>query len=141
MSGHTYSALKRYSDAAWQQEASARVDHAYMMDNYVLPDQIHNFAHNNEWLIRDLNNIGAARRAVDLAKNMIELPRHPKFNSLSRGSSNYGYQRLLETLVRFELWDELLALASSTYLPPTDNNDHEARRGHALGLAALHTRQ
>jgi peroxiredoxin len=139
MSGHTYSALKRYSDAAWQQEASARVDHAYMMGNYVLPDQIHNFAHNNEWLIRDLNNIGAARRAVDLAKNMIELPRHPKFNTLSKGSSNYGYQRLLETLVRYELWDELLTLAGSTYLSPTDNNDHEARRLHALGLASLHT--
>jgi peroxiredoxin len=139
MSGHTYSALKRYSEAAWQQEASARVDHAYMMGNYVLPDQIHNFAHNNEWLIRDLNHIGAVRRAVDLAKNMIELPRHPKFNTLSKGSSNYGYQRLLETLVRFELWDELLALAGSTYLPPTDNNDHEARRFHALGLASLHT--
>ena len=139
MSGHTYSALKRYSDAAWQQEASARVDHAYMMGNHVLPDQIHNFAHNNEWLIRDLNHIGAARRAVDLAKNMIELPRHPKFNSLTRGSSNYGYQRLLETLVRYELWDELLTLTGSTYLPPTDNNDHEARRLHALGLASLHT--
>ncbi len=139
MSGHTYSALKRYSDAAWQQEASARVDHAYMMGNYVLPDQIHNFAHNNEWLIRDLNNIGAARRAVDLAKNMIELPRHPKFNTLSRGSSSYGYQRLLETLVRYELWDELLALGGSVYLQPTDNNDHEARRFHALGLAALNT--
>lgn len=139
MSGHTYSALKRYSDAAWQQEASARVDHAYMMGNYVLPDQIHNFAHNNEWLIRDLNNIGAARRAVDLAKNMIELPRHPKFNTHSRGSSNYGYQRLLETLVRFELWDELRALSGTVYLQPTDNNDHEARRFHALGLAALNT--
>jgi len=139
MSGHTYSALKRYSDAAWQQEASARVDHAYMMGNYVLPDQIHNFAHNNEWLIRDLNNIGAARRAVDLAKNMIELPRHPKFNTHSRGSSNYGYQRLLETLVRFELWDELLSLSRTVYLQPTDNNDHEARRFHALGLAALNT--
>lgn len=140
MSGHTYSALKRYSDAAWQQEASARVDHAYMMGNYVLPDQIHNFAHNNEWLIRDLNNIGAARRAVDLAKNMIELPRHPKFNNLSRGgSSSYGYQRLLETLVRFELWDELLMLGSSVYLQPTDSNDHEARRFHALGLASLNT--
>ncbi|MBI5801028.1 MAG: redoxin domain-containing protein, partial [Verrucomicrobia bacterium] len=139
MSGHTYSALKRYSDAAWQQEASARVDHAYMMGNYVLPDQIHNFAHNNEWLIRDLNNIGAVRRAVDLAKNMIELPRHPKFNTLSKGSSTYGYQRLLETLVRFELWDELLALGGSVYLQPTDNNDHEARRFHALGLASLNT--
>ena len=139
MSGHTYSALKRYSDAAWQQEASARVDHAYMMGNYVLPDQIHNFAHNNEWLIRDLNHIGAARRAVDLAKNMIELPRHPKFNTHSKGSSNYGYQRLLETLVRYELWDELLALGGSVYLQPTENNDHEARRFHALGLASLHT--
>ncbi|MFM8470008.1 MAG: redoxin domain-containing protein [Limisphaerales bacterium] len=139
MSGHTYSALKRYSDAAWQQEASARVDHAYMMGNSVLPDQIHNFAHNNEWLIRDLNHIGAARRAVDLAKNMIELPRHPKFNTLSKGSSNYGYQRLLETLVRYELWEELLTLASSTYLLPTENNDHEARRLHALGLASLNT--
>ncbi len=139
MSGHTYSALKRYSDAAWQQEASARVDHAYMMGNSVLPDQIHNFAHNNEWLIRDLNHIGAARRAVDLAKNMIELPRHPKFNTLTKGSSTYGYQRLLETLVRYELWDELLALGGSGYLPPTASNDHEARRFHALGLASLHT--
>ena len=139
MSGHTYSALKRYSDAAWQQEASARVDHAYMMGNYVLPDQIHNFAHNNEWLIRDLNNIGAARRAVDLAKNMIELPRHPKFNTLSKGSSTYGYQRLLETLVRFEMWEELLSLGGSVYLQATENNDHEARRFHALGLASLNT--
>ena len=139
MSGHTYSALKRYSDAAWQQEASARVDHAYMMGNHVLPDQIHNFAHNNEWLIRDLNHIGAARRAIDLAKNMIELPRHPKFNSLTKGSSNYGYQRLLETLVRYELWDELLTLGGTVYLQPTENNDHEARRFHALGLASLNT--
>jgi peroxiredoxin len=139
MSGHTYSALKRYADAAWQQEASARVDHAYMMENRVLPDQIHNFAHNNEWLIRDLNNIGAVRRAVDLAKNMIELPRHPKFNTTSKGSSSYGYQRLLETLVRYELWDEVLALSNTIYLQPTDNNDHEARRFHALGLAAAKT--
>jgi tetratricopeptide (TPR) repeat protein len=53
MPGHTYSKLKRYQDAAWQQEASARVDHAHMMRDRVLPDQIHNFAHNNEWLIRN----------------------------------------------------------------------------------------
>src|SRR5437773_1715072 len=45
MPGHTYSALHRYADAAWQQEASARVDHAYMIHNRVMPDQIHNYAH------------------------------------------------------------------------------------------------
>ena len=30
MPGHIYSKLHRYADAAWQQEASARVDHAHM---------------------------------------------------------------------------------------------------------------
>ncbi|HEY1171606.1 MAG TPA: peroxiredoxin family protein [Verrucomicrobiae bacterium] len=135
MSGHTYTKLNRYSDAAWQQEASARTDHAYMMKNRVMPDQIHNFAHNNEWLIRNLNFIGSVDRAVDLAKNMIELPRHPKYNTLAKGSANYGYQRLAETLVRYEMWPELVALGQTTYLEPLDNNDQEVRRLRALGTA------
>lgn len=135
MPGHTYSRLKRYSDGAWQQEASARTDHAYMIRNRVMPDQIHNFAHNNEWLIRNLNHLGAVDRALDLARNMIELPRHPKYNSFKKGSANYGTTRLLETLVRYELWDELIRLSRTQYLAPTDNNDHEVRRAHALGLA------
>ncbi|MFM7922031.1 MAG: hypothetical protein ACKPJJ_17550, partial [Planctomycetaceae bacterium] len=48
MPGHIYSRLRRYHDAVWQQEASARVDHAHMMRDRVLPDQIHNFAHNTD---------------------------------------------------------------------------------------------
>ena len=83
MPGHIYSRLNRHADVAWQQEASARVDHAHMMRDRVLPDEIHNYAHNNEWLIRSLSSQGRAREAVDLAKNMIELPRHPKFNTLT----------------------------------------------------------
>jgi peroxiredoxin len=138
MSGHTYSKLNRFSDAAWQQEASARTDHAYMMKNRVMPDQIHNFAHNNEWLIRDLNHIGAVRDAVDLAKNMTELPRHPAYNTLTKGSASFGYQRLIETLVRYELWDELLVLSRTTYLEPVDDTAHATRRARALGLAHIH---
>ncbi len=135
MSGHTYSKLNRYSDAAWQQEASARTDHAYMMENRVMPDQIHNFAHNNEWLIRNLNRIGAVDRAIDLAKNMSELPRHPAYNTLGKGSANYGYQRLLETLVRYEQWEELVALGSTVYLEPVEDTAHAIRRARALGAA------
>ena len=90
MPGHIYSKTKRYDDACWQQEASARVDHAHMMRDRVLPDQIHNFAHNNEWLIRDLIFVGRMRDAIDLAKNMCELPRHPKYNTLTKGSANFG---------------------------------------------------
>ena len=64
MPGHIYSKRKRYHDAAWHQEASARVDHAHMMRDRVLPDQIHNFAHNNEWLCRNLITVGRVHDAV-----------------------------------------------------------------------------
>ena len=37
MPGHTYTGLKRYADAAYQQEASARVDHADMALHRIMP--------------------------------------------------------------------------------------------------------
>lgn len=142
MPGHIFSRLHRYAEAAWQQEASARVDHARMMRDRVLPDQIHNFAHNNEWLIRNLNHLGRVREAVDLAKNMIELPRHPKYNLPSkRGSSAfYGRRRLMETLVRYELWEEILRLADTVYLEPSNEEADQIQRQTALALAFYHSR-
>lgn len=138
MPGHIYSKLHRYADAAWQQEASARVDHAHMMRDRVMPDQIHNFAHNNEWLIRNLNHLGRVRDAVDLARNMIELPRHPDYNVLSkRGSASLGRQRLFETLDRYELDDQLIALCDTPYLAPTNLRAEQARRLLYLGRAAF----
>ncbi|MEZ5303726.1 MAG: redoxin domain-containing protein [Verrucomicrobiales bacterium] len=134
MPGHTYSKLKRYRDAAWQQEASARVDHAHMMRDRVLPDQIHNFAHNNEWLTRDLMHLGRAKEAVALARNMIELPRiaaHIKVKDgkqihEERGSSwSYGRDRLWSALEKFELWDDMIDLGGSAYLAPEDGDENE----------------
>ena len=146
MPGHTYSKVHRYADAAWQQEASARVDHAYMMKNGVLPDQIHNYAHNNQWLVEDLEFVGRVHEAIDLAKNMIELPRHPKFNTLTRTNSSGGFERrsasgtqgrdrLFETLARFELWDELINLSDTSYLEPTDFRPEQTKRLRLLGVA------
>ncbi|MBC8289383.1 MAG: redoxin domain-containing protein [Planctomycetes bacterium] len=136
MPGHIYSRLKRYADGAWQQEASARVDHAHMMRDRVLPDQIHNFAHNNEWLIRNLAYLGAADRAVDLAKNMCELPRHPKYNTLTRrGSTYYGRLRLFTILDQFEMWDEMIELADTPYLEPTKIETEQTKRLRYLGRA------
>jgi peroxiredoxin len=137
MPGHTFSKLKRYDDAAWQQEASARVDHAHMMRYLVLPDQIHNYAHNNEWLVRDLNHIGRVKDAVGLSRNLIELPRHPKWNKgdSARGTAGYGRTRLLETLTRWELWEQLVALEATPYLESSTNATLEAPRLRALGLA------
>lgn len=161
MPGHTYSALHRYADAAWQQEAAARVDHAYMIRNRVLPDQIHNYAHNNDWLVKNLSYRGRVREAIDLAKNMVELPRHPKYNTLSRSrgpdstnaapaypgasaesrnprrdnSASFGRTRLTDLYVRWELWDDLIALGATSYLEPTDIPEEQAKRAKALGIA------
>ncbi len=139
MPGHTYSRLHRYADAAWQQEASARVDHAHMMRDQIMPDQIHNYAHNNEWLIRDLMLIGRVKEAVELAKNMIELPRHPKYNILSgRGSASLGRDRLLGVLTTYRLWPELIELANSAYLEPTEEELKQDERKAWMAIAYAH---
>ncbi|MSU64448.1 MAG: peroxiredoxin family protein [Pedosphaera sp.] len=150
MPGHTYSKLNRFDDAAWQQEAATRTDHAYMMEARILPDQIHNYAHNNEWLCRDLLHVGRLRDAIDLAKNMVELPRHPKYNTLNRkedntsydknhGSSMLGRNRLVDAFLDYELWSDLLTLADTFYLEPTDLPEEQARRLYALALAYFST--
>jgi peroxiredoxin len=135
MPGHTYSKLHRYHDAAWQQEASARVDHAHMMRDRVLPDQIHNFAHNNEWLIRNLLKVGRVADALSLAKNMIELPRHPKYNTLQKGSTKLGRERLYLTLASYRLWPELIELSDGIYLEAPDDEKLSMERTKHLAIA------
>jgi peroxiredoxin/tetratricopeptide (TPR) repeat protein len=139
MPGHIYSKLRRFDDAAWQQEASTRVDHAYMIENFVQPDQIHNYAHNEEWLIRTYNELGQAQKAITLASNLIAHPQHPANNTLDKGgcSASYGRTRLLDTLIKWELWPLLLASCSenSILIPIVPQPSHESARLKAIGLA------
>lgn len=136
MGGHIFSDLERYADAVWQQEASSRVDHAYMREDWILPDQIHNYAHNQEWMIRNLGHIGRVQDATRLAKNLIENPRHPKYNTEKKGSASHGKRRLFETLEQFELWQELAAALQSPYFDPPTDSPEEAEQARWAGLAA-----
>ena len=139
MPGHIYSKLHRYSDAAWQQEASARVDHAHMIRFQIVPDQIHNFAHNNEWLIRNLNFLGERDRSISLATNMISLPRRAKFEKekyVSKGSSwHYGRVRLRDTYVRFAMWDELINESENGRLKPDGQSITQTDLDRYVGIA------
>jgi len=137
MSGHVYSKLKRYHLATRSQEASARTDHAYMKRDRVMPDQIHNYAHNNEWLCRNLATIGRTGDAVALARNMISLPRHPKYNTLAKrgGSASHGHRRLLSALEQFELWEKLADLCESGELEELEDPNESRRRLQLLGVA------
>ena len=137
MGGHIFARLERHSDAAWQQEASARVDHAQMARNRVMPDEIHNYAHNNEWLSRSLKWTGRVSESLDLVKNMIELPRHPRYNTPEkRGtSSGYGRRRLYELVEEFELWDEALSLEHTPYFEAANEAASRGRRAMLLATA------
>lgn len=136
MPGHTFSKLKRFDDAVWQQEASTRVDHAYMIRSFVLPDQIHNYAHNEEWLVRNFNELGRVKDAIGLAHSLIGNPRHPANNTLDKGntSASYGRTRLIETLTKWELWDDLKSFTAV----PAGHPSHEITRLRARGLVAYH---
>ena len=132
MPTHTFSNLHRYADAAWQQEASARTDHAYMAAARIMPEQIHNYAHNNDWLVKNLAYVGRVQDAVDLAMNMVELPR---LDATHSQAYNLGRERLVETLVRYEMWGDLAMLEGSMYLARDEKTEIEARRLAALGVA------
>ena len=137
MPGHTYTELKRYADAAYQQEGSARVDHAYMIRDRVMPFEIHNYAHNNQWLATSLNHVGRARDAIIVARNLVEQPRDPQKNGPNDGGSpqRSGRLRWVETLIRYELWDDLIAATTSGALDWTDINPEKVEKAYSLGLA------
>ena len=141
MPGHIYSRLKKYETAVYQQEASARVDHNHMIRDRVMPDEISNYAHNNEWLIRNLVFVGRVKDSLALARNMIELPQHPKYNTLEKrgGSASYGRRRLLQVLREYQLYDDAVQLCESPYLSGAEDPAEEVKRLRLLGSAAAMT--
>jgi peroxiredoxin len=137
MAGHIYAKLNRHAEAAWQQEASARVDHAHMQRDRVMPFLIHNYGHNQEWLARSLSWTGDAAQALAIAKNLAELPRHPKFNKVDDGEHIAGYARarLVSVCEDHELWAEAVALCHDGFLERSDSIRAEVQRLGLLGRA------
>ncbi len=136
MPGHIYSKLLDFPSAAWQQEASARADHASMVFDRTMPYQIHNFSHNNQWLVQTLGHVGLAKKGTAVAENMTEIPRHPSLNKIENSGScaREGRSRLFEILTRWELWDEILA-RRDTSLAKIENREDTLRRARSLGTA------
>jgi len=134
MAGHIYDKLDRHAEAAWQQEASSRADHAHMQRDRVMPFEIHNYGHNQEWLCRSLSHVGRSEDALDLAKNMAELPRHPVKNRPDKGSDIAGYarRRIVDVCEDHELWAEAVELCYDGFL-----GDGEDLRGEIARLGLL----
>jgi len=137
MSAHIYSKLRRYAEAAWQLEASARVDHAAMQRDRVMPYEIHNYAHNNDWLAKEYGKLGRMREALTLAYDLVSLPRHPKLNNATDGgqSGGMGRARLLELLPQCERWGELRAAVEKGTIAFPTSREGRMERAQTLGAA------
>ncbi len=138
MPGHTYSGLQRYPQAAYQQEASARVDHAYMINDRVMPFEIHNYAHNNQWLATSYSNIGRVKDALAVARDLVDQPRDPAKNHKNDGGSSQrnGRARLTEIYQKYELWDQLVSDVNNGLLDFSDILIERRQKWQALGKAA-----
>ncbi len=137
MAGHVYAKLHRHHEAAWQQQASARVDHAHMAAQRVMPFLIHNYAHNQEWLVRSLTYVGDGARALAIAKNLAELPRHPVHNRADDGEHAAGYARarLVQVCEDLEAWEQAVALCRGGWLEPGTSVKGDVQRLGLLGRA------
>src|SRR5205085_4645792 len=84
-----------------------------------------------------LSFVGRVRDAIGLAKNLVELPRHPKYNlATNRGSgADYGRTRLLDLLAQWDLWNEYLAVADTVYLDEDGTPESQLKRLRYLGVA------
>jgi peroxiredoxin len=137
MPGHIYSKLHRYNDSAWHQQASSRVDHRWMLEHRILPDQIHNYVHNQEWLIRNLQMMGNCEEALLVSRGLLANPRHPTLNvdSNNKSSVHYGRLRHLETLEQFELWDFALKELATGDFSTSGNDDSLIKTQRLSGIA------
>jgi len=135
MSGHIYNGLSRWREAAYQQEASARVDHAHLAKTSLMPFQIHNYAHNQHYLIANLNHLGRVKDAVAFSRNLVETPRDPQRNNTNGSSAQrLGRWSLMRTYVRYERWDDLLA---DPLLDWSDVPEEQGWKAYSRGLAYL----
>jgi len=105
--------VKRYRDAVWQQEASNRVDHFHMIRDGVMPDLIHNYAHNSDWARAQPRILGRVRTALQITENLAEMPRHPQIQhapaekayrvyNAHNASAKLARERLIEIPSRFD---------------------------------------
>jgi peroxiredoxin/tetratricopeptide (TPR) repeat protein len=137
MAGHIYAKLNRHGEAAWQQEASARVDHAQMQRDRVMPFLIHNYGHNQEWLARSLSYVGRVQEALAVATNLAALPRHPKWNTLDdeHHIAAYARTRLVTLCEEHELWQDAVRLDQQGVLERSESLNGELKRLGLMGRA------
>ncbi len=137
--GHLYERLNRPEDAAWQYEAAVRVDRAEMARLGLSPTQLPGYVEHLTCLARALAKLGRSREAMASARELIAVPRHPRYNVVEdpEHAVSRGRDLLVDLLTRFEHWDDLIAIVGESDLWPAKETIARARRLRAEGRARI----
>lgn len=126
MSAHIFYGVGECVNAAWQVEASQRVDNKYFEDTLIHPEQIHNYAHNFDYLMIGRIVSGGISDLKDLIKAALATPRIDK-NAYLSDRAVYHATKGMEA---YELWEEFIDLYENAYFAgvhySTDDDLHSA---------------
>jgi peroxiredoxin len=137
--GRLFERLGQVEEAARAHEAAIRVHCEHARRELDLPDAEDGFAESVAAVVRLRARSGRVGEALDEARALADLPRHPRINHLGRpGSSVVVGRRLVrEVLARYELWDELEVFERGTVTGPAGNVEEAAWHARSLGRVAF----
>ena len=122
---------RRHDAAARSFETAARVDNRWLAQANAQPYEIPNIVRNAEARCQSLTNAGRFAEAAAVSKELIALPRNPRWPNQS---AERGRRCLLATLATAEQWKAIIALDGGPWLRDTDPIAR-ADRAFAMGRA------
>ncbi len=134
MPGHAFSGIGMWHSALIEMDAANRVELAYQRDHNMMPFDSWNYVHNRTYLSYLQGQLGMPEAAIRGAKDLLAAPAIEKPSWTRRSPQENGVLTLLLALVKFERWEEILAL---DWLPGKDDIALKVPRKHAETLAHL----
>jgi len=118
MPGHIYSKIGMWHEAAIAMDSATRIELRYMNDRLALPFETWNYPHNRNYLCYIQEQLGMAQASLQGAADMLAAPRDPELNPDQGGNIvGQGQEALLRALIKFELWDRILAPGTIAWDP------------------------
>jgi peroxiredoxin/tetratricopeptide (TPR) repeat protein len=109
MPGHVYATVGMWHEAAIAMDSATRVEKRYMQERLTFPFNNWNYGHNRAYLSYIQEQLGRFEAAIFGARQLIDAPLDPKFNSDAPYSSHsQGINTMLRAMIKAERWAELL---------------------------------
>ena len=110
MPGHIYTKIGMWHEAAIAMDSATRIELRYMNDRLALPFETWNYPHNRNYLCYIQEQLGMLDASLKGSHDMLAAPRDPDLNSEAAGRTVLeGHQAMVRALVKFEMWDQILA--------------------------------